>query len=588
MDRRLPLAIGLMIALVVLSNVIFPPIRNPTIAPDSTAVADSGGVDMGRPPEAMAQPDLPKDTTSVVAASPGPGEVVTVSSDLYEYRFDTRGAALIGATIREYPNFAPGRESDGPVELIRDNDRVLDWTITTGDQRRSLSDVVFEPSATRVDVTGEDTELRFSAALAEGVSFDVVYRFSPTDYRLDIDGGLENMGDRGYTVVLGLGRGLRSNEATPREDFVQMAAVTRDRTGDIVATRLDRVDPREQRVLEGGPFSWVASKSKYFLAAAVADEGGPGFGGVVLKGIDEEHAARIEVTLPVPAGSDGFHLIGYLGPQDFGRLQSIGQKLQDVNPAGYRILQWFIRPFGELVIAVLVWMHEAFSLAYGWVLILFGVVARIVLFPLYQMSMRQQMKQMGIQPEIKRIQEKYKEDPQVLQQEMMKIYKEAGVNPLGGCLPMLVPFPILITLFFVFRNTIEFRGVPFLWLPDLSLADPLYIVPLLMGASMLLLNWIGQRGMETNQQMKMMTYVLPVVFTFMFARFAAGLNLYYAASNIASLPQQVYLSRERRAAQARRGSGSGSDPSARKTEKDPRGSRAHEKTARRGRGRNRR
>jgi YidC/Oxa1 family membrane protein insertase len=131
---------------------------------------------------------------------------------------------------------------------------------------------------------------------------------------------------------------------------------------------------------------------------------------------------------------------------------------------------------------------------------------------------------------------------------MMKLYKEHNVNPLGGCLPMLVPMPILFALFFVFRSTIELRGVPFLWLPDLSLKDPLYIIPLLMGASMFLLSWIGQRGMEANPQMKMMTYVMPLVFTVMFANFPSGLNLYYATSNLASLPQQLYLSKERMAA----------------------------------------
>jgi len=279
--------------------------------------------------------------------------------------------------------------------------------------------------------------------------------------------------------------------------------------------------------------------------------------------VGEEAASQISVALPVPAG--GFTLMAYAGPQDFERLKAIGQELQSVNPFGWKFLQWFIRPFGGLVIDVLTWMHGTFNLAYGWVLILFGVLMRVVLFPLYQMSMRSQMKQMALQPEIKRIQEKYKEDPPKLQQEMMKAYKDGGASPLGGCLPMLLPFPVLITLFFVFQNTIEFRGVPFLWLPDLSLSDPLYIVPLLMGGSMLLLNWIGQRGMETNQQMKVFTYVLPVVFTFMFARFAAGLNLYYAASNFASLPQQLYLSRERRAHQAKAkdktaaGSSGGSD-----------------------------
>lgn len=570
MERRLLLAIALMVGLMALSNVIFPPVRQPVTGADSVSVG--GPAEAASRPESLEAPGgapaTAREATATVAeemrgdagdaaamAMPAAnrelGEIVTVRSDLYEYRFNTRGAALVGATIKAYPDFAPDRGEDGPVELLRPNDTVLAWTITTRGDTLRLADVVFQPSAMDVEVGRAGTELRFSTPLAGGVTFDIVYRFSPTNYGLDISGGLRNFRDEGYTIGVGLGRGLRSNEATPREDFAQMAVVTRGRaSGAIVAERLDRLDPGERRVVDGGPFSWAASKSKYFLAAVVSAEDGPGFGGVVLQGLDEPNAAEIAVTLPVPAGSDGFRLIGYVGPQDFERLQAIGQELQNVNPFGWKILQWFIRPFGGLVIAFLVWMHGAFSLAYGWVLILFGVIARIVLFPLYQMSMRQQMKQMGIQPEIKKVQQKYKEDPQKLQQETMKIYKESGVNPLGGCLPMLVPFPILITLFFVFQNTIEFRGVPFLWVPDLSLSDPLYIVPLLMGGSMLLLNWIGQRGMETNQQMKIMTYVLPVVFTFMFARFAAGLNLYYAASNLASLPQQLYLSRERRAAQA--------------------------------------
>jgi YidC/Oxa1 family membrane protein insertase len=132
---------------------------------------------------------------------------------------------------------------------------------------------------------------------------------------------------------------------------------------------------------------------------------------------------------------------------------------------------------------------------------------------------------------------------------MMRVYKEEGVNPLAGCLPMLVPMPILFTLFFVFQGTIEFRGTPFLWLPDLSLRDPLFIIPVAMGASMFLLQWIGQRSMiSVNSQMKMMMYAMPIFMTFLFANFPSGLNLYYTTSNLASLPQQLFLARERRAA----------------------------------------
>ena len=119
------------------------------------------------------------------------------------------------------------------------------------------------------------------------------------------------------------------------------------------------------------------------------------------------------------------------------------------------------------------------------------------------------------------------------------------LSPMLGCLPMLLPMPVLFALYFVFQNTIEFRGVSFLWLPDISLRDPFYITPIVMGASMFLLSWIGMRGMPPNPQTKMMSYMMPVMFTVMFLNFASGLNLYYAVQNIAALPQQWILTRER-------------------------------------------
>ncbi len=554
MDRRLPIAIGLMIALMVLSNLLFPPIPAPPPAPslgqDSLAIVGdepalrSPVADETRPPSEL----MPADG-GAPETEPAVGKIITVTSNLYEYRFDTRGARLVSATMRDYANFAPDAEGGALVELLREGDALLGYRVAAGQDTVSLNSVVFTSSADALEVQEDGDELRFVGQLGDSpLAFEVTYRFFPDDYRIEGQGGLEGLGDRGYSVLIGLGRGIAMNEANEREDVSRLALATREKTGAIVSEPLRGLEDGERRAIRGGPFSWAASKSKYWLAALVAPETGGGFGGVVMRGLDEENAAAMEVTVPVRAGTVGFEYAAYVGPQDFGRLQAIGQDFENVNPFGWSWLQWFIRPFGNLMVGILIWLHEAFDLAYGWVLILFGVLSRIVLFPLYQISMRQQMKQMAIQPEIKRIQERHKENPQMLQQEMMKVYKEHGVNPLGSCLPMLLPFPILITLFFVFQNTIEFRGVPFLWIPDLSLNDPIYVVPLVMGGSMMLLSWIGQRGMETNPQMKMFTYVLPVVFTFMFARFAAGLNMYYAASNIASLPQQMYLSRERRKA----------------------------------------
>ena len=209
------------------------------------------------------------------------------------------------------------------------------------------------------------------------------------------------------------------------------------------------------------------------------------------------------------------------------------------------ILRPIIAPLSILVVRLLLWMHETLNLAYGWVLVLFGVAIRLALWPLNQKAMRSTMAMQALQPQQRAIQERYKNDRAKQQQEMMKLYKEHGASPLGGCLPIILQMPILFTLFFVFLNTIEFRGVPFLWLPDLSLADPLYIIPLLMGASMFGLSKIGQIGVPPNPQTQMMVYVMPVVFTVLFLQFSAGLNLYYATSNLTSIPQQWMVAQER-------------------------------------------
>ena len=199
------------------------------------------------------------------------------------------------------------------------------------------------------------------------------------------------------------------------------------------------------------------------------------------------------------------------------------------------------------MIRALLWMHKSLRLSYGWVLVILGVLIRLALWPLNQSTMRSSLKMQELQPKLAAAQKKYK-DPVQQREAIMKVYHDAGVSPfagLTGCLPALLPMPILFALFFVFQNTIEFRGVPFLWLSDISIKDPLYILPLLMGASMYVLSWIGMRNAPPNPQAKMMGYMFPVMMTVVLLNMASGLNLYYTAQNIAALPQQWLLARER-------------------------------------------
>jgi YidC/Oxa1 family membrane protein insertase len=254
--------------------------------------------------------------------------------------------------------------------------------------------------------------------------------------------------------------------------------------------------------------------------------------------------ASATAVQPLRDGRFAFDL--YAGPQSWQQLRAVGHELENVNPYG----GWIpgVQPFATICMRVLLWIKQTLNVSYGWVLVIFGVMVRLLLWPLNQSAMRSSLKMQRLQPELAEVQKKYKNDPDKQREALVKIYQQHGMSPFSpvmGCLPMLLPMPVLFALFFVFQNTIEFRGVPFLWLPDISLRDPLYIMPILMGATMFVLSWIGMRAAPPNPQTKMMSYMMPGVMTLVLLNFASGLNLYYAVQNIAALPQQWLLTRER-------------------------------------------
>ena len=316
----------------------------------------------------------------------------------------------------------------------------------------------------------------------------------------------------------------------------------------IRSTTLSGADP----TIVGGPLLWAAFKSKFFVLALMGGESdetaGPAsyLGGLLVR--DGALEERVRVGAAQAVGNDGaFAYRLFMGPQEYARLSSLGQAMEEVNPYGWRFFRPIIRPFVSIIMTILVFLHTQLTWTYGWVLIVFGVLMRVVLFPLNHKAMKAQLRNMAVQPLVQEIQKKHKDSPEKLQKEMMKLHREHGFNPLAGCIPLLLPWPVLIALFFVFQNTIELRGVPFLWLPDLSAKDPFYILPVILALSMFLMQWVSLRSLDTaNQQMKMMMYIMPPMMLFIFANLASGLNLYYATANIATIPQQVWIMNERK------------------------------------------
>jgi YidC/Oxa1 family membrane protein insertase len=537
MDRRFLLAMALIMA-ILLGPGLF---RDPP-PPDTGVDLDTLATIEPEPIAAPSQaPALEVPTTDTVPAIDV--DTVVVTSDLYRFVVSTRGGRLISAVLSRYNYTIEGRQ-DEHVELFHPNGDFLAPRLLVGRDTVFLDDWVFTPSARQLTVD-RPVELILRGA-GQGLAVELRYRFIPETYYVEVSGAVTGLGPNGGLLLIGMGPGVANTEKNSSENKRNMGFVTRN--GGSNLTRFSSLDPGES-VTESGPFQWVAVKSKYFVTAVLATHDGA----VPLSGVTASVAAdapkdpeTAALWTSLPVASDGaYQFTGYAGPMEYPRLKAIGHGFDDVNPYGWPGLRTLIRPVAVAARWILVWMHETLNLHYGVVLILFGVLIRVVLWPLNQKAMRASLRMQAVQPLMKELQDKYKDQPEKLQKEMFKLYKEHNVNPLGGCWPMLLPFPVLIALFFVFQNTIELRGVSFMWLPDLAQPDPLYVIPLLMGVSMFFVSKVGQMGMEPNPQMKMMLYVMPVMMTVLFANFASGLNLYYTVQNLVSIPQQFWIAQER-------------------------------------------
>jgi YidC/Oxa1 family membrane protein insertase len=451
------------------------------------------------------------------------------------------GATLASVVLKDYKNLAP---SGGFVEVGVSGQPLLQYALVVDGDTVSLERTVFRVSGNGDPAKGG--QLLFDATVGSShVVF--AYRIQPDNYSVQLGGRVEGAGKNKYLLVQ-LPTTIRPAESDTVSDLRNLAFSFKPEKENARIIPFAKLDPGEEK-LETGPMIWAAVKNKYFVFGLLNPQGSS-FSEVMLKGgARTSKLATTASATAVKSIQDGtFGLDLYIGPQQSTQLIAMGRDFDHVNPYGWRFLQGVVQPIAALCIRLLLWMHQVLRLNYGWVLVIFGVLIRVALWPLNQSAMRSSMKMQEIQPKLAEVQKKYKDKPEKQREEIMKVYKDAGASPftaLTGCLPALIPMPVLFALFFVFQNTIEFRGVPFLWLHDISIKDPLYILPILMGISMYVLSWIGLRNAPPNPQAKMMSYMFPVMMTFILANLASGLNLYYTAQNAAALPQQWLLAKER-------------------------------------------
>ncbi len=468
--------------------------------------------------------------------------------------YANQGAALFRVVLSDYQSRDTAR-AKGPVVLRALGDHpLIEYSLQTGDSTIELSASTL--SGKSQTANGHPVVAYVGTVAGHAASFTYASpRADSGRYLVHVEVEVKGVGPESR-LSIALPSTLASMETDTADDIRHLAYGYRTASGDVKSLAFSKLDSGVVKPV-AGPLEWVALRNKYFLLALVVPDSAitsATFSGAprLEKLAPDAHAS---VSIPLRNGRASFDI--YIGPQEFERLRALGHGLDQVNPyAG-----WFhsiVQPFATMVTWVLLWMKHTSGLGYGWVIIIFGVLVRVLLWPLYQSSMRTSIRMQRIQPELAEVQKKYKSDPKKQQEALVKLYQAHGMTPFSpmmGCLPMMLPMPILFALYFVFLNTIEFRGVSFLWMHDISAADPYYITPLVMGLSMFALSWIGMRGTPPTAQTRMMSYMMPVVLTFMFFRFAAGLNLYYAVQNLAALPQQWLLARERASAAAATGGG---------------------------------
>jgi len=478
-------------------------------------------------------------------------ETTVIVTPKARMRVSSIGGSLVGAELTSYRVL--GTDST-PVELARPGEALLSFRIVAGRDTLRLDRAALSGGA------ASDPHSVEYAGVVRGIPVAVRWSFVPDTYTVKINGEdqpigflssvevrADGLGSDAF-VLVDLPKGFLTTEIDSTTDFSHLAYAYKPEVGGSDLVRFGKLDPGERSVLPG-PLSWAVAKSKYFLVGVLAPSPAESFAELQVAGVPKtgKLATTGSATLIVPLRDGAALMEAYVGPQEWRRLVAVGREFESANPYG-GWMQGFIQPFSTIVMRVLLWMKDVLELNYGWTLIIFGVLIRLVLWPLNQTAMRSSLRMQRVQPELAVVQKKYASNPEKQREEIMRVYKEHGMSPfsaLSGCLPMLIPMPVLFALFFVFQNTIEFRGVSFWWLADLSQKDPLYILPLVMGASMFVLSWIGARNAPPNPQTKMLMYFLPLMMTVFLINFAGGLNLYYAAQNIAALPQQWLIANER-------------------------------------------
>ncbi len=503
-------------------------------------------------PAAIARPEMIAEKIKTVAK----GEDIIVETDLFRSVINTAGGVIKSYELKKYKEAdkevvgftvfvkrilkgekKPEKEKKAPgnvqllpfYEGVDIKEMTLPLTLTPDDASLAkLANVEYHPSHQRISLSSSNPTQTLTLIYAGpgGIRVEKKLTFYNGEYKVDV--GVSTEGLEGYRLSLGTDFGMSNKldtSAGVRVGFVSQIE------GKLVSEVLDNIKGETRH---SGSIAWFGNEDKYFTA--VLTYGGTGFVSAKKTAAPKEigDLLNTEIVIKQATGAQKYTL--YAGPKNYDILKSFGNGMEQMINYG-----WF-----TILAKPMFWLMKmffGFTGNYGIAIILLTIVVRLILFYPSLKSARSMEEMKSLQPEMTALREKYKKDPQRMNQEIMKLYKEKKVNPMGGCLPMLMQIPFFIALYNVLSVSIELRQSPFIsfWIKDLSVYDPFYILPVLMGLSMIVTMKMTSTTADPTQAKMFM--LMNIMFIFLFAWLPAGLLLYITLSNLLSIVQQLYVRR---------------------------------------------
>ncbi len=501
------------------------------VAVEQTASQSSEPPVINDTPEAVSVPSEPVMQSSVANER----KQVRVITDVMELVIDTRGGDIRQLDLRKYPKSAD--QKDLPFPLFSEQEslfHIAQSGLISADAAAPNHYAIYSADQAEYRLAEGTNELKVTLGWQEnGVHVDKIYTFHRDSYVIDVEHVVKSTAGWSGSQY----RQLVRAESDSRESrFIYTY------TGGVIyneAIKYDKIEFSEiaekdlKTDMLGG---WIAMIQHYFLAAWVPDQDQSNFAYSKHPQPNRYILGLRSPAVTINAGDEGrFHSQLVVGPKLQDRLEKIAPGLE--LTVDYGVLTILAKP--------LFWLLKQFHTMFdnwGWAIIFLTLTVKLLFYKLSETSYRSMAKMRKVAPRLQTLKERYGDDRQRMSQAMMQMYKEEKINPLGGCLPILVQIPVFIALYWVLLESVEMRNAPFaLWITNLSEKDPYYVLPLIMGVSMFVQQKLNPAPMDPMQQK--IFQIMPIAFTIFFMFFPAGLVLYWVVNNLLSITQQWIITK---------------------------------------------